>query len=36
MRTCDDCSLRKIASDAICGECALVTLLHGLMEAVHA
>lgn len=35
MKTCDDCPLRKIASDTTCKGCALVEYLRHMMEAVH-
>lgn len=35
MQTCDDCSLRPMASDAVCGSCALVSFLRGLEEEVE-
>ena len=34
MRTCDACSLRSIASDSICGGCALVSFLGDMMAIV--
>ncbi len=35
MQTCDECALRSMASDKVCGTCALVSFLRGLEEVVH-
>lgn len=35
MKTCDRCALRSMASESVCGSCALVSALQGLMEAVN-
>lgn len=34
MRTCDSCSLRPMASESMCGGCALVSFLRGMMAEV--
>ncbi len=36
MTTCDNCSLRSMASEAMCGGCALVSFLRGMMSALDA
>lgn len=33
--TCDRCALRPQASEAVCGSCAMVSLLQDLLETVH-
>lgn len=35
MTTCDSCALRRMASEAVCGSCALVAMVGKLVEAVH-
>lgn len=36
MRTCDNCTLRSMASPAVCGQCALACALSDLMATVNA
>jgi ParB family transcriptional regulator, chromosome partitioning protein len=35
MKTCDSCPIRSMASPTVCGECALVSGLRLMLEAVH-